>query len=233
MQPALLAEIRGQLVIRSHGVRSAQVRKLAAAVYRKIKDWPLAERNGVCLQLWKSGADEEGRLAIYLYRHFRKQCALCEFHLFEKWIERYVTNWGQCDGIANYLIAASIENEPTLAELLPAWTSSPNRWKRRASAVSLVHEARKGRATALILKIAAQLLEDQDALVRKGVGWLLKEAYAAKPREVVKFLERRSGQAPRLVLRIAAEKMTPAHRNAMFPSKAAGNPRADRGSAAR
>jgi 3-methyladenine DNA glycosylase AlkD len=62
------------------------------------------------------------------------------------------------------------------------------------------------------------MLADEDDLVRKGVGWLLKEAYAATPNEVVSFLQERSAQASRLVLRIAAEKMTPAHRKAVFLS---------------
>jgi 3-methyladenine DNA glycosylase AlkD len=43
--------------------------------------------------------------------------------------------------------------------------------------------------------------------VQKGVSWLLKEAYPARPREVVEFLKRRRDW-PRLVLRYAAEKMT-------------------------
>ncbi len=70
--------------------------------------------------------------------------------------------------------------------------------------------------TALILEIAERMLPDEDDLVRKGVGWLLKEAYAAKPREVVRFLKLRSRQTPRIVLRIAAEKMPPAHRAAVL-----------------
>jgi 3-methyladenine DNA glycosylase AlkD len=181
-------------------------------VYRKIKPWPAPERNRFCQELWKSGTDEEGNLAIYLYCHFRKQCASCEFHLFEKWIDRYVHHWGHCDGVSHYLISASIENDPALAPLLLPWTASPNRWKRRAAAVSLVHEARAGRSTDLILQVAERLLPDEDDLVRKGVGWLLKEAYAARPRHVVRFLQVRKENVPRLILRIAAEKMMPAER---------------------
>ena len=190
---------------------------MAAIVYSRIKLWPLAERNRFCAGLWKSGTDEEGNLAIYLYRHFRWQCAGCEFHLFEKWIDRYVSHWGHCDGVAHYLISASLENEPDLGPLLLPWTGSENRWKRRAAAVALVHGARRGRNTALILEVAGRLLEDPDDLVRKGVGWLLKEAYASKPRDVVAFLRARKKKTPRLILRIAAEKMGEADRNTLWP----------------
>ena len=155
MQSSLLAEVRAQLAAQRRRIRLGfGYGNAAAAVYPKVKSWPLADRNRFCNELWKSGTDEEGNLAIYLYRHFRKQCASCEFHLFEKWIDRYVNNWGHCDGVAHYLISASIENEPELASLLPPWTASANRWKRRAAAVSLVHAARRGAHTALILEIA-------------------------------------------------------------------------------
>jgi len=216
--PDFRARIQGfsKEPLQSSGVRTPQIQKIAAAVYRKIKDWPVPDRNRFCRQLWESGANEEGALAIYLYRHFRKQCASCEFHLFEKWIDRYVHNWGHCDGVSHYLLASSIENEPTLASLLALWTVSPNRWKRRAAAVSLVHEARRGRNTDLIVQIAGRLLGDEDDLVRKGVGWLLKEAYSKKPREIVRFLKAHKENSPRLVLRIAAEKMMAAERGLLL-----------------
>ena len=95
--------------------------------------------------------------------------------------------------------------------MLP-WTAAANRWKRRAAAVSLVYGARRGRDSALILQVAERLLRDEDDLVRKAVGWLLKESYATQPRDVVRFLRSRKEGAPRIVLRIAAEKMSQADR---------------------
>ena len=211
MPAVSLTEVRAQLASLANP-RSPAVRKIAAELYRRIKHWPLAERNRFCNELWKSGTDEEGTLAIYLYQRFQKECAACEFHLFEKWIERFVHNWGHCDGVAHYLISAAIENEPALAALLPPWTASANRWKRRAAAVSLVRAARRGEHSALALDVAERLLSDGDDLVRKGVGWLLKETYAAKPGDVVRFLSARHGGAPRIVLRISAELMSPPDR---------------------
>ena len=56
-------------------------------------------------------------------------------------------------------------------------------------------------------------MEDADDMVRKGVGWLLKETYPKKPREVLEFLAGWRAQTPRLVLRLAAEKMTDKDKN--------------------
>jgi len=196
-----------------------EVRRLAAEVYRDIKAWPAAERNKLCETLWKH---DGGVLVICLYQRFAKQCGLCEFRLFEKWLERHARHWGHCDGIAHYLLAAAIANQPDLAERVVPWTASPNRWKRRGAAVALVHEARAGRHTGVILEVAERLLADPDDLVRKGVGWLLKEAYRKQPRAVLHLLGAHRARVPRLVLRIATEKMPAGERARILAGAVAG-----------
>jgi 3-methyladenine DNA glycosylase AlkD len=230
----LLKQIRGQLrdsvdpkyregligyfkeSLSPYGVRGPKLKKIVSQAYRNWKDWPAGRQDRFCERLWKSGKLEEGSIAIYLYHRLAKRCTSREFRLFENWIDHYVNNWAHCDGVASWLIAASIANEPPLMDNLPAWTGSRNRWKRRAAAVSLLQEAKKGRNTDRIFQVAESLLEDADDMVQKGVGWLLKETYPKKPREVVAFLRPRKSRAPRLLLRYAAEKMTARDRIAVL-----------------
>lgn len=195
-----------------YGVAAPDVQRMARDIYRRVKAWPVAERDRLCLELWESGKSEEGALVCYLYRRFGKQCGAREFRMFARWIDRYVYNWGHTDGISLWLLGASIANEPQLIGELDSWTRSKNRWKRRAVAVALVPSARRGLHTSAILRIAQPLVLDADDMVQKGVGWLLKETYPKRPVEVVRFLMARSGKVPRLVLRYAAEKMTRADR---------------------
>jgi 3-methyladenine DNA glycosylase AlkD len=194
--------------VNNYGVRGDQVKRIAADLYRCVKPWPAAERNKLCEALWESGNLEEGVVAIYVYRRFARQCGVAEFRMFESWIDRYVRNWAHTDGVSSWLLAACIANAPKLMAKLPAWTRSRNRWKRRAAAVALLQEAKQGRNTEAIFRIASLLLEDPDDMVQKGVGWLLKETYPKRPRETVAFLADWRLRTTRLVLRYAAEKMT-------------------------
>ena len=221
---ALLARIRGDLraladpqfrasiqrffrePVDAWGVRTPAVRRLAATLFREVRTWPAARRNRLCNELWKSGKLEESSVAVCLYEKLARQCGACEFHLFEKWIDRFAANWAHCDGICK-LLWATFENEPDLPHHVSTWTASPNRWKRRAAVVALVREAKRGRHTKLLLEIAGSLLDDPDDMVQKGVGWLLKEAYPPRPKEVARFLVVHHGRIPPLVRRIAAEKM--------------------------
>ncbi len=195
-----------------YGVRGALIRKLVGRVYREVKNWPVPERDHLCEELWKTGKLESGILVTHLYRRFRKQCGAREFALFERWLDRYVSNWAHTDGVAGWLLAASIENDPTLIDRLFAWPRARSRWKRRAAAVALIQEAKHGRHTEAIFQMAEQLFADGDDMVRKGVGWLLKETYPKRPEATVEFLRERRALISRLTLRYAAEKMSPEHR---------------------
>jgi len=194
--------------IRNRGVRAPDIQRIEREKYPRVKKLPVAERDRLCTALWASRNHEEGALVCYLYRRFAKQCGAREFALFTSWLDRYVDNWGLTDGLSLWLLGASIANDATLIDKLDAWTRSKNRWKRRAAAVALVYSAKRGEHTRAILRIATPLIEDQEDMVQKGVGWLLKETYPKKPTEVVRFLVANRAKTTRLVLRYAAEKMT-------------------------
>jgi 3-methyladenine DNA glycosylase AlkD len=194
--------------IQHRGVTAPEIQRIERDIYPRVKKLPVAERDRLCSALWASRKQEEGALVCYLYRRFAKQCGAREFALFTRWLDRYVDNWALTDGLSLWLLGASIANDAMLVEKLDRWTRSNNRWKRRAAAVALVYSAKRGEHTRAILRIAALLIEDEDDMVQKGVGWLLKETYPKKPAAVVRFLLAHRAKTTRLVLRYAAEKMT-------------------------
>jgi len=157
--------------------------------------------------LWESGRLEEAVIVNHVYRRFSKEFGEREFAMFTGWLNRYVHNWAHSDGLATWLLAGAIRNQPRLIEKLAAWTKSKNRWRRRAAAVALLQEAKAGRNTESIFEMCTMLRDDPDDMVQKGVGWILKETYPKKPREVVAFLDDWRSTAPRVLLRIAGEKM--------------------------
>jgi 3-methyladenine DNA glycosylase AlkD len=195
--------------IDTYGVRTKELHALAREVTRTLKPWPPAHRNRALTGVWKLRKLEAGILACYVYRRFARTCGACEFKLFESWLDRYVDNWASTDALSTWLLAASIGNEPALRFNLLPWTQARNLWKRRASAVALLQEAKKGRHQDFVFEIAARLLPDRADMVEKGVGWLLKEAYPKQPRATVAFLVSNRQSASRLTLRYACEKMSP------------------------
>jgi 3-methyladenine DNA glycosylase AlkD len=78
---------------------------------------------------------------------------------------------------------------------------------RRASAVTLIVPARKGKFLNDILEIADKLLVDKDDLVQKGYGWMLKVASQTHQQEVFEYVIKNKNIMPRIALRYAIEKM--------------------------
>ena len=78
---------------------------------------------------------------------------------------------------------------------------------RRASAVSLIIPAREGKFLDDIFELANILLLDQDDLVQKGYGWMLKEASRRHQKEVFEYVMKNKTVMPRTALRYSIEKM--------------------------
>jgi 3-methyladenine DNA glycosylase AlkD len=75
----------------------------------------------------------------------------------------------------------------------------------------------KGRAQPeLTLRVCHPLLADPEPLVRKAVGWALREASKKAETRVFEFLLEQREQMPASVLREAAEKLRPEHQQRLF-----------------
>ena len=85
------------------------------------------------------------------------------------------------------------------------WAKSPKRWHRRAACVALIRGARAKQFFPEIVKLSDLLLADQDDMVQKGLGWLLRETAKYDPKRTVPYLMKIRELAPRLVLRTACE----------------------------
>jgi 3-methyladenine DNA glycosylase AlkD len=163
--------------------------------------------------LWQSGNFEESIIACHWSRYPHKAYVASDIKVFERWVSRYVGNWASCDTFCNHTVGMLLERFPGQVQVLKKWAKSRNRWMRRAAAVSLIVPAKKGMFTADILDIAAILLEDEDDMVQKGYGWLLKVAWEAQPTALYAFVSAQKARMPRTALRYAIEKW-PAGRRA-------------------
>lgn len=96
---------------------------------------------------------------------------------------------------------------PEFVTDLKEWTSSANRWVKRAASVSLIIPARKGYFLPDIFEICDRLLSDPDDIVQKGYGWLLKATSEVHQKEVFDYILKNKEKMPRTALRYAIEKM--------------------------
>ena len=190
-----------------YGVTIPTVNRIANSYLPEVKRLSKGEAFSLCEELWRTNYMEEAIIACIWSHALRKSYEAGDIDVFERWVDRYVTNWATCDTLCNHTVGTLIDMYPELVTRLRGWAVSGNRWMRRAAAVSLIVPARRGRFLDDVFQIADILLQDEDDLVRKGYGWMLKAASEEHQQEVFDYVLRHKAVMPRTALRYAIEKM--------------------------
>jgi 3-methyladenine DNA glycosylase AlkD len=190
-----------------YGVKTAIVSKIGKEYFKDIKDKKKTEIFDLCEELWRSGYMEESFIACNWSYFIRKDYEPKDFKVFEKWVNNYVSNWASCDTLCNHTVGTFVEMYPEYLSDLKKWAKSKNHWMRRASVVSLIIPAKQGKFLKDIFEIADTLLLDQDDLVQKGYGWMLKAASRTHQKEIFDYIIKKKSIMPRTALRYAIEKM--------------------------
>jgi 3-methyladenine DNA glycosylase AlkD len=193
--------------VKPYGLKSSTVKQIANNYWKQLKDKPKNEIFDLCELLWQSGYLEESFIACHWSYAINKKYEEADIETFERWINKYVSNWASCDTLCNHNVGDLLVMYPAHIERLKRWSKSDNRWVKRAAAVSLIIPARKGLFLNEIFQIADILLTDADDLVQKGYGWMLKAASESDQKRVFDYVMANKATMPRTALRYAIEKM--------------------------
>jgi 3-methyladenine DNA glycosylase AlkD len=148
----------------------------------------------------------------WLYK-IRAQHEANDFAFFEQCLST-VSNWAACDELCTHALGQFLFKFPECVPLTQVWTTSDNRWFKRAAAVCLIYGARREKFLNEAFTRAQKLMTDPDDLVQKGYGWLLKESSKKFPHEVIEFVMNYEENMPRVAYRYALEKVRTVKNNA-------------------
>jgi 3-methyladenine DNA glycosylase AlkD len=132
-----------------------------------------------------------------------------DFYLKQVKAER-VNNWDLVDVsapiIGQYLIGLGSSNQ-----LLLKLARSKSLWQRRVAIVFTFAFIREGIPQPTLL-VAQVLLRDEQDLIHKATGWMLREMGKRNPIELRKFLDENVSEMPRTMLRYSIEKFSATER---------------------
>ncbi len=121
----------------------------------------------------------------------------------------YVNNWDLVDSSAPYIVGAHLEQRDR--SVLYDLSKSDTLWERRIAVMSTFYFIKKDQFDDT-LHIAEQLLCDEEELIHKAVGWMLREVGKRELAVEVAFLKEHYQMMPRIMLRYAIEKFSAAER---------------------
>ena len=202
----------------SYGWTAERIRGLAAELYGQVRPgWTLKDALDLCEILLPNAYLEPKTLATLILLRYRKHFGRPVFGLIKTWLARdYCDNWASVDLLCPDGVGFLLEKYPDLLSKLGAWTRHPNRWVKRAAAVSLIKPARRGRCLEAAYAIAGRLLPVEDDLIEKANGWLLREAGKTDMPRLEAFLLRKRSRIPRTTLRYAIERFPESRRRQLL-----------------
>ncbi len=116
---------------------------------------------------------------------------------------QYINNWDLVDSSAHYIVGVYLEtrDKPVLYKLV----QSDSLWERRIAIISTFHFI-KNHQFDDTLNLSKQLIDAQEDLIHKAVGWMLREIGKRDITVEKAFLNSHYKNMPRTMLRYAIEK---------------------------
>ena len=189
------------------GIRVPTLRRVA----REFRGAPLS----AAFVLLRSPLHEERLLALFmLVDQFARGTEAVQQRIYERYLQhvpRHVNNWDLVDSSAHHIVGAHLEGRDrgVLYEL----ARSPHLWSRRVAIIATFWFIKRGSFTDT-LRIAELLLDDEQDLIHKAAGWMLREVGNRDAAAAERFLRRHYRRMPRTMLRYAIEKLPERKRRA-------------------
>ena len=141
--------------------------------------------------------------------------------LFDLYIKRHdrINNWDLVDRSAPYVVGGYLVDKPR--DILYKLARSKNVWERRTAIVSTGYIIRHGDVDDTF-KIAEILLTDDQDLIHKATGWMLREAGKKDRQKLLSFLDKHAATMPRTALRYAIEHLDKKQRDHYLRMKKVG-----------
>lgn len=164
----------------------------------------------VAAPLLKSGWHEARKVALMLLvRVFQQGDEKTQKRVYALYLKssKFINNWDLVDMSAEHIVGRWLADKPALRErVLTRLAKSKSLWERRIAILATFHYIKQGNV-AETLRIAQLLIQDEEDLIRKAVGWMLREVGKRVSEEKEEsFLKRHYRQMPRTMLRYAIER---------------------------
>jgi 3-methyladenine DNA glycosylase AlkD len=196
-----------KILSKQDGLTTGRVRKISSELYKELEDKSIDHVLILCEGLLEEREWALGVIAYDWAYRVRKQYKEDTFYIFEGWLKKYVTGWGDCDDFCTHAFGELLSQNNELFEKVVKWTEHPDFWVRRAAAVILIYPIKHHKYQNMKpFLIADVLMKDPHYLVLKGYGWMLKVLSQIEADPVYEYLKNNKAIMPRVSYRYALEK---------------------------
>lgn len=181
------------------GLTVPQSRELAI----KYKDLTFDE----LYKLIRSEIHEERLIALLIMVHNFQKDEMLQRRIYEFFMKniKFVNNWDLVDLSSDKIVGGYLIDKPKT--VIYKLADSKNMWERRIAMVSTYNFIKHNMFDDAI-KIAEKLVNDENDLIQKAVGWMLREVGKRDKDLEEKFLNKHYKEMGRTALRYSIEKFS-------------------------
>jgi len=180
-----------QKVYDKHGYRAynlsvPEIDNVVKKYINQFKELPFDERLDLASKFYKSGYIGQTSFGLKLIEISLTELTPKNFDYIDE-IASNLTEWGPTDSFSLYIMQPLLNKYPNeVKKLLEKWNDSQHLWKKRASVVVFTRKVgASSKYVDYLLKLCDNLIWDKEDLVRKAVGWALKDNMIGKNKEKV------------------------------------------------
>lgn len=174
----------------SFGIKAPLLAKLLKEFRAQVKALSRMEVLALAEMLYKEKIEEAVLAGNFVLQNNIYCLGKTELSFFDKGLN-YFGSWSTTDDFCiDVLQPVLLKHPKDTINLLKQWNRSKNIWKRRASVVAFVRKVGEtGKFTNEALKLCNNLIWDEEDLVRKGVGWCLKDIMRGDKKSVIQYVK--------------------------------------------
>ncbi len=206
---------------KSYGVRIPQVRGLIKTHKKEMLRLSSEDRLKLAHQLIASEIGEEQTIAFFVLESITDDFTTDKFHLLDEFIS-HMFGWSKIDGFSGGFLPAILEKHPEqMIMQINKWNKSDNVWEKRASVVLFTRKvAKSGKYNDVALRLCNNLIHDKHDLVRKGVGWTLKDMMKSDKGRIINYIKTlRSQNVSSVITLYAIRDLSPEERDEILHPK--------------
>lgn len=169
--------------------------------------------------LLHSEIHEERLIALLILVFQFENDEMMQRRIYEFYLKntKFINNWDLVDLSAPKIVGGYLKDKPKA--ILHKLAKSSSVWERRISVLATFAFIKEGDFEHSI-SIAEELLLDEDDLIQKAVGWMLRELGKKDEKVEVQFLKKYYKQMGRVALRYSIERFPEDLRNKYLAGKA-------------
>jgi len=174
---------------KSYGVRAEDKRNIFRANRKAIRNLEQNQQIHLAKLLIQSEFGEQQSIGLFILEPFASYFSPTRFGELDS-LMRCLHGWSKVDSFTGSLLRDILFLYPDeFLNMVRIWNQDKSMWLRRASVVLFTRKvARSGEFNDFALEMCDNLIYDEEDLVRKGVGWSLKDLMYSDKERIIEYV---------------------------------------------